>query len=383
MFNFRILVWNAGYKEGSYLKSINRALFGGSPGHAAAELVIPVSDENRQLIKEVNQHGKLLVGETTTRIGHAIDASPFYQSIEVPCFKIYFSFCGDASTEKTFEKHRMLDFIKDRIEEGEGIPHPCATKEQKIVGTLEKKWHGLLGSVKGSPGIEYIQHLAGLSDAQIKDSQIKMNKLKSIEQKKELLLLHVKEISRQLRKLKTEEKKQGYISSDRVKTILAYHGVGSIEDLKSKLSGMSAEMSHLRQELTTLGVNFGANPDEIIDFAVDPDLQQAFGLNYRAILKKMGQIANGVVPYHLLKMNCSTTTISVIKAGVDPELRDKLKKSGYGLPSSNRFFETPQSAFNFALKLSSTLSEAKSSMKASDTELVAGSKKWRRAISCM
>ncbi|KTD64943.1 hypothetical protein [Legionella shakespearei] len=371
MFHFRVLAWNAGYKEGSYSKSINRTLFGGSPGHSAAELVIPVSEENRQLIKEVNKNNKLLVQETTTLITRPIDKEPFYEAVEVPCFKVYFSFWGDVSTKKTTEHHRMLDLTKDRIEEGQGIPQQYSEKGKQILGNQETEWHGLIGKIKGSSGIEYIQHLAGLTEEQIKISKEKMEQLKSIEQEKELLLWQVKEISGHLQKLKTEEQKQSYISSERVQEILAVHEVHSIEELQSKLSGMSAALSTLRKDLSDLGVEFGASPDEIIHFSIDPEHQQEFSLDYKEILKEMGEIANGVVPYHALKMNCCTATMKIINAGISPELRGALQESGYSLPTSNLFFETPQSVFDFSLKLESTLSRANSHIKDTKPGLLA------------
>ena len=90
MFGFSVLTWNSGYQEHSYLKSIAKTLAGGSPGHAAAELVIPLTQENRDIIDAVNTEGKLLVREETTLISCAIDEKPYYKAVEVPCFKIYF-----------------------------------------------------------------------------------------------------------------------------------------------------------------------------------------------------------------------------------------------------------------------------------------------------
>jgi hypothetical protein len=371
MFGFRVLTWNAGYKEGSYANLINKTLFGGSVGHAAAELVIPLSEENRQLIKEVNKNNRLIVQETTTLITRPVDKEPFYEAVEVPCFKVYFSFWGDVNTKKTPEQHRMIDLTRDRIEEGQGIPQHYSEKGKQILGNQETEWHGLIGSVKGSPGIKHIQHLAGLTEEQIKISKEKMNQLKSIEQEKDVLLWHVKEISGHLQKLKTEDQKQDYINSERAKEILADHEVHSIEELQSKLSGMSAAITTLRKDLSDFGVEFGASPDEIIHFSIDPEHQQEFRLDYREILREMGEIANGVVPYHALKMNCCTTTLKIINAGIGPELRGKLQESGYSLPTSNLLFETPQSVFDFSLKLSSTLSNANSHVKDTGPGLLA------------
>gem|GEM_PF-1365347 len=358
MFGFSVLTWNAGYQEGSYSKSINRTLFGGSPGHAAAELVLPITPENKQIIEEVNQNKKLIVQESTTVISRPIQTEPYYEAVEVPCYKIYFSFWGDVSTKKTPEEHRMLDFTKDRIEEGKGIPQEYSDKGKEILGDKKTEWSGYIGTKEGSPGIEHIQHLAGLSKEQIKESKEKMNRLKSLEHDKELLLWHVKEISGQLQNFTTEEQKQEYLDTDRVREIFEEHAVHSIEELQAKLSGMSAALNTLRIALTDLGTEFGAMPDAMIHFSVDPEQQLPYSLDYRAMLREMGRIANDVVPYHALRMNCCTATLQIINKGINTGLGDKLQESGYSLPSSNVFFETPQSVLDYSLQLSSTLSKA-------------------------
>ena len=46
MFGLNILNWNASYGCGNYSKSLHRVLFGGSPGHSSAELIIPITPEN-------------------------------------------------------------------------------------------------------------------------------------------------------------------------------------------------------------------------------------------------------------------------------------------------------------------------------------------------
>lgn len=360
MFGFNVLGWNAGYKEGTYSKSINRALFGGSPGHSAAELIIPVSEENRRLIEEVNKNGKLLVEESTTVISRPIENEPFYEAVEVPCFNVYFSYWGDVNTKKTAEGHRMLDRTRDNIEEGKGIPQQLSEKGKQILGNVETEWSGRIGTAKGSMGIEHIQHLSGLTEEQIATSKEKMDSLQAIEKQKELLLWHVKEISGELGKLKTEQEKDAYLNSERVQEILQDNNVSTVDELKLKLSAMSAAITELRQELTDLGVRFGTPPDEVVSFPIDPNQQAEFSLDYRAILREMGRIANDVVPYQAINMNCSTVTMSVINAGINPELRAQLEQAGHKLPSSNFFFETPQSVYEFSLNLSTTLSKANS-----------------------
>lgn len=358
MFGFNVLAWNAGYQEGSYSKSINRSLFGGSPGHTSAELVIPVSEENKQLIDEVNKNNKLVIQETTTLISKPIATAPFYETLSVPCYKIYFSFWGDVNTKKTVEQHRLLDPTRDRIEEGKGIPRQNSAKGQQIFGDTPMEWHGRIGSTKGSPGIEYIQHRSALTPEQIRLSDEKIERLKAIEKDKELLLWHVKEIAEALGALSTEQQKQAYRESAKVQDIFETHGVRTIEELSLKLASRSAAMNHLRQELSDLSVRFGASPDEIVSFPLDPQHDLEYSLDYRAMLREMGRIANSVVPYHALKMNCCTATMNIINAGINSAVREKLHESGYKLPVSNFFFETPQSVFDFSLTLARLLANA-------------------------
>lgn len=366
MFGFNVLAWNAGYQEGGYSKSINRALFGGSPGHTAAELVIPVSEENKKLLEEINKNNKLLVQETTTLISQPIAIAPFYEVVTVPCYKIYFSFWGDVSTKKTLERHRLHDATRDRIEEGKGIPLQFSAKGQQIFGDNQMEWHGLIGRTKGSPSIEYIQHRSALTQEQITLSKEKMELLKSIEKDKELLLWHVKEIAEKIGTLRTEKQKKSYSESPKVQEIFETHGVRSIEELSLKLASLSAAMNHLRQELSDLSVRFGASPDVIVSFPIDTQQQLEYSLDYREMLSEMGHIANTVVPYHALKMNCCTATMNIINAGINTVVREKLYESGYKLPQSNFFFETPQSVFDFSLTLSHILANANAHVKDKD-----------------
>lgn len=124
MFGFDVLTWNSGYGKGSYSASVEKAMFGGSTGHAAAELIIPLTEENKKLLDEVNRNGSgnLIVREETTLVPRPIDEEPFFRADEVPCYRVYFSFWGDVKSKRSPEQHRMIDAIRDRIEEGEGIP---------------------------------------------------------------------------------------------------------------------------------------------------------------------------------------------------------------------------------------------------------------------
>jgi len=60
MYGFSVLAWNSGDKKGSYSSVTDRVLYGGSTGHGAAKLLLPLTEENRALINEVNEGGKLL-----------------------------------------------------------------------------------------------------------------------------------------------------------------------------------------------------------------------------------------------------------------------------------------------------------------------------------
>ena len=131
MFGFNVLSWNASYGKGRYSPHIKKALFGGNIGHSAAELIIPITAENKKLLAEVNKNGKghLVVYEETTLFPHRIDKEPFYAAEEVPCYRIYFSFWGDVKTKKTAEKHRIVDPISDKTDEGGGIPFEYTSRQ--------------------------------------------------------------------------------------------------------------------------------------------------------------------------------------------------------------------------------------------------------------
>ena len=132
----------------------------------------------------------------------------------------------------------------------------------------------------------------------------------------------------------------------------------SFDDLKLRLSTMSSSMEQLREELVDLSVTFGSPPDAVVSFPFDPTQDVEFGLDYKGILREMGRIANSRVPYHAVTMNCCTTTLQVVRAGLSPDLESRLKKEGHTLPSSNLLFETPQSVFHYSLKLNRTLFKA-------------------------
>lgn len=358
MFGFKVLTWNSGYGKGAYLTSAKKVLLGGSPGHAAAELTIPKTDETKELLAEYNKDGNLVVREEKTLVAQPIDKEPFYEVKEVECYRIYFSFWGDVKSKKTREQHRMVDDIRDRIEEGEGIPVEYTEKGKLLFKEDQNKlskveWKGLIGGTYGSFGIERIQHLTGLSEAEISESKAKLEKLDELEHDKELILWHVKEISQKLNAFKTEEQKQQYLASEEVLDRLELDEVTSFHELCVKLNVMSTALTELRYELTSLGVQFGVNPDGLIAFPIHP--YQTDGLDYKRILIEMANIANSVVPYHGLKMNCSTAVMRIVKAGINDTLKTKIKKAGYSMPSSNTFVETPQSVYDFSLNISEVL----------------------------
>jgi hypothetical protein len=132
-------------------------------------------------------------------------------------------------------------------------------------------------------------------------------------------------------------------------------GVKSFEELCRKLNVMSVSLTELRYELTKLGVQFGTHPDGIITFPIDAEQQFEFCLDYKKILLEMADIANCIIPYHGFKMNCSTAVMKVIRSGVSKDLKSSIENAGYSIPQSNSFIETPQSVYDFSLKLSSTL----------------------------
>lgn len=347
MFGFNVLTWNTGYQEHAYLQSITKMLSGGSPGHAAAELVIPLTQENRDIINEINTQGKLLVREETTLISCAIDEKPYFKAVEVPCFKIYFSFWDDASTLKTPQRHMMVGPDKDKIVKRKENPIEYSAKGKRILMGDQ----GATSSGR-SMMMETIQHMDALSPQQKSLSQIKFQLLEEIKEEKELLLKDIKKISVALNRLTKKEKQQTYLSSKTVQEILTKHQVTSFEQLKLELAVRSAAITNLQYELTQLGVSFGAPPDDIVSFPITDQLDS--GLDYKQILREMGRIANSQVPY-TLTMNCAAATLTIIRAGVSDELKSKLKAEGYSLPKSNTFVETPQSVFDFSLKISTML----------------------------
>ena len=356
MYGFSALTWNSGQSEGTYSKALGRILYGGSPGHGASKLVIPLTEENRILIQEVNEGGNLLVKERTTRVVKQIDTEPYYQEVEEPCFEIYFSFWGDPKTKPSREKHRLVDENTDRIEEGMGIPIQPDPLSQEIFkaeyGELESMtWSGLIGSTKGFQALPYKQDKTGLSHEQIQLSQEQLQKIKLLEREKDLVLLHVKTISAELQECKTDEEKEAYLQSEDVQFKLENDEVESFDELKTKLKTISAGIKQIRSEVEELGVRFGSDPDNVVMFPIDPDGSPTSQLDYKGILKEMGRIANGPVPYHAYSKNCCTVTMEIIKGGLNDELKSKMKSSGYSIPSSNTFLETPQSVFEFSNNL--------------------------------
>lgn len=358
MFGFKVLTWNTPYNKDYYSASVKGYLFGGSLGHSAAELVIPKTSENQELLETYNKMGKLIVREEKTIVSEPIEKEPYYELKEVECYRIYFSFWGDVKTKKTREQHRMVDSIRDRIEEDKGVPYEYTEKGriilQEIPNKLNRiKWDGLISHTYGTMGIERIHHLSGLSAVEISETKTKLDILDELDHEKELVLWCVKEISEKLKIMKTEEKKQQYLNSEEIKDRLAQYDVQTYEELIIKLNIMSGSITELRYELTKLGIQFGANPDGIIYFPIGSE--QFEGLDYKKILIEMANIANSVIPYHGLRMNCSTAVMRVVQSGISDELRKKIIISGHSLPNSNFFIDTPQSLYDFSLNLEDIL----------------------------
>jgi hypothetical protein len=94
MFGLKMLTWNTGYQQDNFSPSVNNLLFGGSLGHAAAELIIPKRPENTELLNRCNQLGQLIVREEKTLITQESDKNPNVGWKEVECYRIYFSFWG-------------------------------------------------------------------------------------------------------------------------------------------------------------------------------------------------------------------------------------------------------------------------------------------------
>ena len=369
MFGFNVLTWNTGYQEHTYFKSISRAIMGGSPGHAAAELVIPLTPENRALIEAVNIEGKLLVREDVTLVGRAIEKKPYFIAEKTPCFKIYFSFWNDASTLKTPQGHMMVGLHKDKLVKSKENPIQYTEKgkvllEQNPEQTARlKTWLGLSPSVS----IEHIQHMEGFSDEQLSLSKDKLKLLETNQNEKKLQLEDIKKICNVLNSLKTTDSQQAYLASEGVQAILKKYNVISFEALKLQLAAKSAAISNLHYELTALGVSFGTPPDNIVSFPITEQLES--GLDYKQMIREMARIANSRVPYHGLQMNCATTTLAIIRAGISDQLKLKLEADGYSIPQSNTFFETPQSVFNFSLAISSALININSGVKEKHSNL--------------
>lgn len=94
MYSFNILTWNSGDTKDRYLASLDNILFGGSSGHAAAELIIPATDENEKLIEALDKNHKLIVKKETMPMTQPSKSDDGYTVAHVPCLKIYFSFLG-------------------------------------------------------------------------------------------------------------------------------------------------------------------------------------------------------------------------------------------------------------------------------------------------
>ena len=372
MFGFSVLTWNSGIDKGTYSASLSNILFGGSSGHAAAELVIPATEENKQLIQALNTKNKLGVKEETTLVTRHIDSPPGYVADEVPCFRIYFSFWGDVKTKKTTEGHRMVDKTRDRLEEGEGIPVQYSDKAREMFGAddsvfTEMKWEGKLGKRKGLMGVNTIFHQTNQGEKVVSQAHQLLERLEEVEQEKEMVLFNVKAISYKLSKLKTDEERQAYLDSKETQEIFERYDVMGYLELQQNLAALSAALTDIRCQLELIGMRFGANPDNIIFFPVSDKSDSNFMMDYQGILKEMAFIANNPVSYHCVRMNCSSAVVNIINAGLNNDTRRALSDAKCSVPSANIFFETPQSAHKLAQQLSSVLLSAE--FKVSNPEL--------------
>lgn len=362
MFAFNVITWNSGLGRGSYTSSVDNILFGGSSGHAAAELVIPATEENIKLIKKLNTKNKLLVKETVTLIPSETNEPPGHVVEQVPSLQIYFSFWGDVTTKKTPEEHRMVDKIRDRLEEGRGVPVEYSHKAKSLFGENDwhfnrLKWVGFFGSIEGQNPISTIFHQRNKSASEIRKVDELTNKLNEIESEKEILLFRVRDINDKLFKLNNYREKEAYLDTEEVQDIFERYNVFNLEELERKLLSLSMAITIVREQLEELDVQFGLAPDNIVSFPINDDSKS--NLDYRSILRRMAFIANNPLPYHVLRRNCSSVVVDIINSGVNDEMRTHLEHKGFKIPSSNILFETPQSAYKLASDLSEILSKSK------------------------
>lgn len=206
----------------------------------------------------------------------------------------------------------MVDEIRDRLEEGDGIIMHYSKKAERCLDghelLNELEWDGRIGRRKGQLHPRTFFHHAGKTEAEIDAADALFKKMQSLENEKELVLHRVKDIRSQLNQLKSPEEKAAYLASEAVQEIFERYEVPDLQGLEEKLSILSLGMTVVREQLSALGMTFGAYPDNFFTLPVMPD--DPWSLNYQAILRQMAYIANNPVPYDVAHKNCSTVIVN-------------------------------------------------------------------------